>query len=166
MVYGEVTIISGDESDPRRCVGRCVCGKEKSFLLSNLRRGRTRSCGCLRAKHIRDGAKCEGDSNGSKLYYAWINMRTRCYNENFIGFEYYGGKGVRVCEEWREDYMAFKKWALANGYKEGLSIDRINVNGNYSPENCRWASDVEQARNKTTTWFIEIDGVKQTAKEW
>lgn len=164
--YGEVTIISEDVNNPLRCVGMCVCGKEKTFLLNNLRRGRTRSCGCLRAKYIRDNAKCNGDSVGNKLYYVWVNMKTRCYNSNFSGFAHYGGKGVKVCEDWKDNYMTFKEWSLTNGYRDRLSLDRINVNGDYCPENCRWADIITQARNKTTTWYVEINGVTKTAKEW
>src|SRR5699024_6188872 len=101
-----------------------------------------------------------------KLQKVLRNMRYRCYNENNSVYKYYGGKGITICEEWLQSFDNFYHWALLNGYKEGLSIDRIDVNGPYSPENCRWATMEEQSRNKTNTVLVEYNGKKMTLREW
>lgn len=101
-----------------------------------------------------------------KLQKVFRSMMYRCYNEDNHVYKYYGGKGIRICDEWTESFDNFYHWALLNGYREGLSIDRINVNGNYSPENCRWATMKEQARNRTNTVLVEYNGKKMTLREW
>jgi hypothetical protein len=93
-------------------------------------------------------------------------MKARCYYEKHIGFANYGGKGVKVCDEWRNSYVAFRDWALANGYAENLSIDRKDSSGNYCPENCRWATGRQQANNRSRNRYIAIDGVTNTVTEW
>jgi TusA-related sulfurtransferase len=93
-------------------------------------------------------------------------MKSRCNNPNTCNFKYYGGRGIAVCEEWQHDYGAFRAWSLANGYQEGLSIDRIDVNGNYCPENCRWVTKKVQQMNKRNTLYATIDGEKKTIREW
>ena len=101
-----------------------------------------------------------------KLQKVFRSMMYRCYNEDNHVYKYYGGKGIRICDEWTESFDNFYHWTLLNGYREGLSIDRINVNGNYSPENCRWATMKEQARNRTNTVLVEYNGKKMTLREW
>ena len=93
-------------------------------------------------------------------------MKTRCYNPNHEHYAYYGGRGISVCEEWKSDFAAFRGWALENGYKDGLTIDRIDVNGDYEPSNCKWATQSEQVRNRRTTVFIEHNGVRKPLIEW
>lgn len=88
-----------------------------------------------------------GDSH-TRLYYVWGTMKTRCYNPNTKDYKYYGGRGIAVCEEWRTNFSAFKEWALANGYAPELTIDRVDVDGDYCPENCRWVTRAEQNRNQ------------------
>ena len=105
----------------------------------------------------------------SKLYKVWSEMKRRCNNPNDNVYEHYGGRGIRYCAEW-EKFEPFKKWALANGYQEGergqYTIDRIDVNGDYCPENCRWVSAAEQARNKKDTVKLVIDGIERNLNEW
>lgn len=101
-----------------------------------------------------------------KLQKVLRSMIYRYYNENNRVYKYYGGKGVIICDEWLQSFDNFYNWALLNGYKEGLSIDRIDVNGSYSPENCRWATMKEQARNRTNTVLVEYNGKKMTLREW
>ena len=84
----------------------------------------------------------------------WINMKTRCYNSNVAGYKDYGGRGIKICDEWRYSFKTFYEWAIKNGYTDSLTIDRINVNGNYEPNNCKWSSKIEQANNKRTTVWI------------
>jgi len=95
------------------------------------------------------------------LYRRWRGMRSRCYNSRAHEFKNYGGRGIVICPEWLADYSAFEKWALSHGFSPELSIDRIDVNGNYAPDNCRWADSLTQARNKTTN--LVLGGVSMTA---
>lgn len=84
----------------------------------------------------------------TRLYRIWAAMKQRCYNPKRTRFEYYGGRGITVCSEWKNSFKAFENWALTNGYRDNLSIDRIDVNGNYEPSNCRWATNSEQSKNR------------------
>ena len=110
--------------------------------------------------HYKHGGK------GTKLYEVWYSMRRRCNKVNSNAYKYYGGRGIKVCKEWNDNYSNFEKWARDNGYKEGLTIDRIDVNGNYDPSNCRWVSMKVQANNQRNTLKIEYRGVKKTLHEW
>lgn len=102
----------------------------------------------------------------TRLYRIWVNMKTRCYNENDPHFERYGGRGISICDEWRNDFLTFHEWSMSNGYEEHLTIDRIDNNGNYSPVNCRWSTIQEQNVNKRNVRFITYDGKTQTIPQW
>lgn len=102
----------------------------------------------------------------SRLYRAWRHMKGRCYDPHDIGYAYYGGRGIKVCKEWDNDYLSFKKWALSNGYKDFLTLDRIDFNGNYEPYNCRWATRKEQANNRRGLHKVEYHGETKTLTEW
>lgn len=110
--------------------------------------------------HYKHGGK------GTKLYEIWCSMKARCYNPNLKVYRHYGGRGISVCEEWLHDFVPFEKWAVANGYKEDLSLDRIDNNKGYSPDNCRWATRVQQANNQRTTIKIAYNGETKTLHEW
>ena len=96
----------------------------------------------------------------------WKNMKKRCYNSNCDRYKSYGGRGITVCAEWINDFMRFYEWAMKNGYEENLSIDRIDVNGNYEPTNCRFLPMREQYLNRTDNHYIAYAGKKQTLKQW
>lgn len=102
----------------------------------------------------------------TRLYSIWCDMKKRCYNTKSRRYECYGGKGIKVCDEWLHDFSAFYEWSMANGYAENLSIDRINVNGNYEPSNCRWATIKQQQRNTTRNHFVTVNGETKTIAEW
>ena len=113
----------------------------------------------------KNGNYIHGGKN-TKLYEVWCSMRQRCNNPNSKMYKHYGERGIKVCEEWQKDYSSFKKWAISNGYCEGLTIDRIDNNGDYSPSNCRWATWKMQANNQRKTTRIEYLGVCRTLHEW
>lgn len=103
---------------------------------------------------------------GTKLYEVWCSMKRRCELPSVHSYKYYGGRGISVCDEWKESFVAFRDWAYKNGYKYGLSIDRIDNNGNYEPSNCRWVTMKEQANNQSSTLKIEYKGETKTLHEW
>lgn len=102
----------------------------------------------------------------TRLYNIWLNMKARCYNLNNHKYNDYGGRGITICEAWLNDFQAFYDWAMANGYSDDLSIDRIDVNGNYEPSNCRWTDNETQSNNRRSNRFIEYNGKSQTIEQW
>lgn len=100
------------------------------------------------------------------LYNSWHAMKLRCYNPRKDNYDQYGGRGIVVCDEWRRSFVAFARWGLANGWREGMTIDRIDPDGNYEPGNCRWATKTEQQRNRRNTRWLTIDGQRKTQTEW
>jgi len=129
---------------------KCECGNETEVRLDGLTTGRVRSCGCLRDEkaveiHTKHGDTANGEV--SRLYTIWRKMRHRCRNQNCKNYKYYGGRGIEVCEKWKKSYSVFKKWAMENGYHKDLEIDRIDNDGNYCPENCRWTTHLINMRN-------------------
>lgn len=102
----------------------------------------------------------------TRLYRTWCNMKGRCYRKTMKRYNMYGGRGIKVCDEWKKSFICFADWALTNGYQDNLTIDRIDVNGNYEPNNCRWVSNLEQQSNRTNNRFIKYKGETKTLSEW
>lgn len=137
----------------------CDCGVRYLVRDTELIYGRRKSC-----KKCSKPRTTHGKTN-TKLFNIWQSMKQRCYDKNHSSYYCYGGRGVRIHEEWKDDFQMFYDWAIENGYKEGLTIDRINVNGDYEPLNCRWATAEEQANNKRNNHFIEYMGQSYTIAE-
>lgn len=158
-----------DDKSHRMAKCRCDCNNVKLIIATNVVNGTVKSCGCMTSKLLHDAFWKEDALNRQRLYRIWTGMKQRCYNPNCDNYPDYGGRGITICDEWLGNYEAFKDWALSHGYSDNLSIDRINVNGNYEPSNCRWATMKVQANNKrpkrrTVQWTI--NGYTRDAKEW
>ena len=156
----------------RRLTWTCVCdcGVEKDIRGTHLTSGAIVSCGCLGHKHLLDSISSHGLRH-HRLYGVWCNMKNRCYNEKVKCYPRYGGRGIRVCDEWLHDFKAFYDWAIETGYDETApymqcTLDRIDVNGNYEPSNCRWVDVFTQANNKSNNTFLEFNGKRKTISEW
>lgn len=143
----------------------CSCGNETYATYTELINGKKRSCGCLQNEIRRRGNIKHGDC-GTRLYRIYKGMKSRCYNPKFPGYKTYGGRGIRVCDEWLNDYKCFREWSLSNNYSDNLSIDRIDNDGNYCPSNCRWATRFVQQNNTSKNKFLTIDGETKTVSEW
>mgnify|MGYP000862296745 CR=1 FL=1 len=121
---------------------QCDCGKIAKCTTSNLTRGLSTSCGCVRTKH---------NGKGTRLYRIWTGMKDRCLNHNSKYRRRYGGRGITICDEWANDFSVFRQWAIENGYAGGLEIDRIDNDCDYCPKNCRWVTTRENVRNRSTS---------------
>ena len=146
-----------------RC--KCDCGEERVVSGTSLRRGSTKSCGCLRRENTSKSTRKHGLSE-SPLERTRNNMVQRCTNPNSTHYKHYGGRGIIVYEEWRRNPASFYKWAYDNGYEEYLTIERINNNGNYEPDNCRWATIQEQNNNQRSNKLLTYKGETKNLKQW
>ena len=146
-----------------RC--KCDCGAEAMVRANSLKHGRTKSCGCLR----RDSNNTKKTTHGlskTRIYNTWHAMKGRCKLESNANYPRYGGRGISVCKEWNDSFDEFYKWAMANGYQDGLSLDRIDNNGNYCPSNCRWVTRDVQNNNREVSRNITYNGETKNLAEW
>jgi hypothetical protein len=156
-IYGRLKVLYGIDTHANHALWVCVCecGNKIKSTGTHLRTGHTTSCGCSRLKH---------GLSGSKVYNAWNAMISRCYNINNHNFKNYGARGISVCDRWKESPINF---ILDMGVPDSkMSIERIDVNGNYDPDNCRWATNIEQARNRRSNNIIDFNGTKMCASSW
>lgn len=163
--YGRLTVLSAFTRSRRgwlHCL--CDCGEEKAIRRDHVVSGRVVSCGCygktLGAKRNRTHGL-----TGTRLYRIWKDMRNRCRNKNVPGYPSWGGRGIRVCEEWGS-FEPFFEWSVKHGYEESLTLDRLDNNGDYTPENCRWVTMKEQSLNRRSNVYLTYDGVTKHLSEW
>lgn len=157
--FGRLTVLCRDDEyhapngwHTPQWLCQCECGKKTVARGQYLKSGNTKSCGCI--VKTRNGART------SPLHTTWSSMLTRCKNPNSKHFNRYGGRGIKICKEWENDFRSFESWALSNGWKKGLTIDRIDNDGDYTPSNCRIATQKEQCRNTRRNVWLEVDGQK------
>lgn len=167
--YGKLSVIGRTEDyiSPKGYVSvnrlcQCDCGNLTVVRGCNLKSGASTSCGCERVVH--PNRLRHGDTH-TRLHGIWKNMRRRCYNPSDSNYKDYGARGIKVCAQWFE-YEVFRDWSLANGYNDSLTIDRIDYDGDYSPDNCRWADKFTQANNTRGNHFLEYNGEIHTIAEW
>ena len=166
--YGRLVVLERTTSSKRGVamwMCRCDCGRIIVARGDHLRRGATLSCGC----YMRDKAKEYSQKHGgtkTRMYRIWCNMKNRCNNAKVKMFADYGGRGIKVCDEWHHSFEAFRNWALSNGYQDDLTLDRIDVNGNYEPTNCRWTTIAEQQSNRRNNTILTFDGRQKTIQQW
>lgn len=165
--YGELTVIQyvgKKENDNHfNYLVKCECGNTeliKGTLLVTGKRKCCKDCSRKRSPQYKHGL------THTRLFNIWQGMRGRCYNKNEFAYKDYGGRGITICEEWKNDFISFYNWSMSNGYQENLSIDRINVNGNYEPSNCRWSDKITQANNTRTNRLLTYNGETHTMAEW
>lgn len=149
---------------------QCSCKNKtiKDMYAASLLSQETLSCGCLASERVskRNKNNRKYETLNKRLYRIWIDMKTRCFNKNSIAYKYYGERGITICDEWKIDYVNFESWALLNGYSDSLTIDRIDVNGNYEPCNCRWETSYVQTNNRRDNHILVFNGMSNTMKEW
>lgn len=147
--FGRLTVIERYSNIGKHAAWlcKCECGRTKAVRSDHLLYKKTVSCGCFEDESRKSGNHYIHGGKHSRLYNIWCGMRKRCTNKNCAAYDNYGGRGIKVCNEWQR-FEPFRDWALSNGYSDELSIDRINVNGNYEPTNCRWSDAKDQANNR------------------
>ena len=144
---------------------KCDCGNKKIAYKWDIKSGHTKSCGCWKDE-IRKIVHTKHGQERTRLYKIWQGIKKRCYRKTFQKYNLYGGRGITVCDEWKNNFIPFFNWAMSNGYKDNLTIDRIDVNGNYEPSNCRWCTQKQQMRNTRRNHLLTINGKTKCIAEW
>ena len=160
QIFGRLTVI--ERAANSKCghvqwLCKCECGNTIITETGSLRQGHTKSCGCLQKDTIGSMRATHGLSR-TRIYKVWQDMKARCYNKNNKFYLAYGARGISVCDEWRNSFESFNEWANKSGYSDALTLDRLDVNGNYCPENCKWSDIYEQANNRRTTHLVTYHG--------
>lgn len=165
--FGRVTVlheVAQRRNHERYFLCECDCGTVWEVALGTLTGGETKSCGCLRRERFVSRLESHGQSR-MPLYSVWRAMRQRCQNAANPVYEHYGGRGIRVCDEW-QGFAAFSDWAMTNGYRAGLTIERIDNDGNYEPSNCTWIPQSQQSNNTRRNRILTFRGKTMNLAEW
>jgi hypothetical protein len=168
--FGKLVVLGLDDRGTRKTywVCQCDCGKVKSVRSDALQCGAIRSCGCLKKEQDRINltANHSHKQSNTRIYRIWQGVKKRCESQSDARYMRYGGRGIKVCEEWKNSFETFFEWALNNGYTDSLTIDRIDNNGNYCPENCRWVDIKTQCNNRESNIKIKIGNTTKSLLEW
>lgn len=177
--FGRLTVVQLDHTrkyiDPKGknrtieyylCI--CDCGRPHISQKNELRNGGCKSCGCWQqeCRLNKDIKNKKHGMSDTKIFKRWHHIKERCNNPHNKAYKYYGGRGIKMCDEWNTNFINFYDWSINNGYQDNLTIDRIDVNGDYCPENCRWTTIKEQNTNKTNNIWVEINGKKDLITNW
>jgi hypothetical protein len=165
---GRLTVISfydKERNGHKRYLCKCDCGNYTVVRDTRIRNHETKSCGCISKEHLIEYNTKHGLSN-SPLYIIYQGMMSRCYNPDLDGYHRYGGRGIKVCDEWLSDIENFIKWGKESGFKKGLTLDRIDNDGDYEPNNCRWVTSKIQSRNTVRNNRYSIENETRTLIEW
>lgn len=165
-VFGRLTVLHEAPKGPRghlRSVCKCSCGNVVTVTNAKLKSGHTRSCGCL---VLENNSNLKHGESYTRLHNTWRSMKGRCSNPDDRAYKFYGARGIRVCKKWADSYQEFASWAKSHGYDDSLTIDRIDTNGNYCPENCRFITQEEQNRNRRSNHLITYNGETHCLEEW
>lgn len=169
--FGRLTVIKkvgSNKYNRTLWLCKCECGNETITNALSLKTGNTKSCGCLQKKHISQLGKASATHglHNTRIYRIWKNIHQRCYNSNSPAYKYYGARGIKMCEEWNNNFLNFYDWSMQNEYTDSLTIDRIDVNKGYEPSNCRWITQAKQMRNTRTNKFITFNNETHCIAEW
>ena len=167
--FGRLTVLGFSRKEKGRYFWtcKCDCGNIKEVSIRELLTGKTKSCGCFRREN--PYRMKTNNLSGSRIHTIYHNMKSRCLNPKNDRYKDYGGRGIKICDEWLGKYVGFNnfcKWAFENGYSESLTLDRIDNDGNYCPENCRWADAITQRRNSRRMKYITIGNKTKCLKDW
>lgn len=174
MKFGRLTVMDRESPKIKKTKGlwicKCECGNVIKVNTNNLKSGNTTSCGCKRKETLSQLRTKHGESD-ARLYNVWLGMKKRCYNTKNVDYKNYGGRGITVCDEWKDSFVNFSQWAYENGYDKDAprgqcTIDRIDVDGCYEPENCRWVDRYIQMNNKRNNRILTYNGESHTLAEW
>lgn len=172
--FGKLTVIKvgnpqiqSNGKPQKRWLCKCDCGNKLLVCTSSLNSGHTTSCGCIKRHVLADKTRKHGKV-GTRIYREYMGIKARCYNKNYPGYKNWGGRGIDVCDEWRGEhgFENFYNWSMNNGYSDNLTIDRIDNSKGYSPQNCRWTTQIVQANNTRTNVYIEYRGKIQSLSNW
>lgn len=167
--FGRLVVLERAENNGRngknaRWKCRCDCGNVCVVNNGDISSGHTKSCGCIKREVNASRLTTHGETH-TRLHGIWRGIKDRCYRSAEKSYVNYGGRGIKMCDEWFKSFTAFRDWALSNGYEDDLSIERIDNDGNYEPNNCKWATRLEQADNRRDTIHVYIDGEKANLQE-
>ena len=166
--FNRLTVIKrlqNDKYQNTRWLCQCDCGKYIETYGISLRNNKTKSCGCL-TNELRRKKKKDNPFIKEPLYWRYTRIKSRCFSKSNRRYKDYGGRGISMCDEWKNDFMSFYNWAMANGYKDDLTIDRIDNDKGYYPENCRWVNNKEQANNRRNNIIVKYQDKEMTLKQW
>ena len=168
--FGKLEVIGVHDTGSRKTyyVCQCDCGNVKVVRADSLISGATKSCGCIKKEQDKTNltANHRHKMSGTRIYETWQDMKRRCYNKQNVRYNRYGGRGIKVCEEWLNNFQSFYDWAIRNGYSDDLTIDRIDNDGNYEPSNCRWSTAKEQCNNRGSNINITIGNATKSLMCW